>query len=102
MSRGPCNENYEGCPYVDEGCYSDVHHLYWPSTDYTSKIDRKFRNLPANKERVCRFAHDLIHLTQDPPEKPYREDMSDAIIESGVSISRALRRAINEVGRATS
>lgn len=102
MGKGPCNDNYEGCPYEQSGCYSDIHHLHWPSYNYKTKIERKFRNLPANKERVCRFAHEILHLTQEPPEKPPVSEMMEAIMESGINLSRSLRRALDEMGREAS
>lgn len=94
MSRKECyNENQE-CPYYEEGCYSDLHHSYWPSTDYTGPIENKFRELPENKVQTCRDEHDEIHANE-PPQKPSLEVMEHALIASGVHLSRRVRRALS-------
>lgn len=62
-----------GCPYSPY-CYSDQHHLYFPARDYRTPLEKRFRELPDNKEQLCRFLHDLAHF-EEAPEKPTREEM---------------------------
>ena len=73
--RRPCSSENEACPYYQEGCYEDVHHKLWPRRDYRRGLDRIFRNLPENKELLCRWEHDELHATQEPPEHPARTVM---------------------------
>lgn len=71
----------ESCKYWDSkhGCRTNVHHKMWPKRDYTTPIEREFRELPENKERMCMQEHDLLHQTERPPQKPDRETMLLAI-----------------------
>lgn len=80
--------------YYAPNCYSDLHHQYWYSYDYKTPLEKKFRELPQNKEQICRAEHDEIHATQEPPVKPSIDEMVDTIVESGVNISRSVRKAI--------
>jgi hypothetical protein len=95
MSRRACEGENPECPYFEEGCYSDLHHLYWPSPDYNDTISNKFRELPENKQQTCRDEHDQIH-EGEPPAKPSYEVMEHAIVASGVHISRKVRKALNK------
>lgn len=95
MSRRECYNDNPECPYFEEGCYSDLHHSFWPSPDYTSPVENKFRELPENKVQTCRDEHDQIHEA-DPPLKPSLEVMEHAIIASGVHISRKLRKVLQK------
>lgn len=69
-----CNPSPE-CKYYETGCFEDVHHLYWPKSEYRSELERNFRNLGSNTMRICRATHDDIHATERPPVKPSRETM---------------------------
>lgn len=55
------------------------HHLYWPARDYTSRVDKTFRNLPCNIVVMDEMAHHLFHVCSDPPWKPTRGEMLAAI-----------------------
>ena len=70
--RESCPKANEDCKYADMkiGCHSDEHHLYWPRNQYTSKMEKFFRELPENKVQLCRAEHDEIHATEKPPAKP--------------------------------
>ena len=92
MERIACNPT-EDCKYYPD-CYEDVHHLYYPSYEYTGVVENRFRELDENKQRLCRALHELRHLTEEPPVKPSREIMEHTIIASGVHISRRLRKAL--------
>lgn len=84
MARGSCENNYPECPYRRH--YSDSHHEYWPRNLYLTKVERTFRNLPENKQQLCRYEHDLAHQ-EEPPVKPSREEMLGAIAVSNVHLS---------------
>lgn len=77
MSRLRCPESNEQCKYYasEGGCYQNEHHLYWPRRDYTSSVERAFRQLPENKELICRAEHDELHATESPPPMPSRNEM---------------------------
>lgn len=69
MSRGECPNPQPDCKYAGD-CFSDVHHLMYPRKDYIRQPYKDFRELPENKERLCRREHDEIHATELPPERP--------------------------------
>ena len=85
---------YEGTPE----CLITQHHLYWPRPDYTTKLEKDFRNLPQNKEPLSRCDHDELHATQDPPEKPSTDFMVGFLIASGVHLSRRVLKEIKRDG----
>lgn len=96
-----CPSPIEGCKYANTPeCLLTKHHLYWPSPDYTTKIEKDFRNLEQNIQReVPRCEHDEIHATQDPPEKPSTDFMVGFLIASGVHIPRRLRKELKRSGQ---
>lgn len=72
-----CPDPLPGCKYPEP--FADDHHNYWPAPEYTSPIEKKFRNLECNIIRgICRCMHDLEHLKK-PPRKPTLEVMREAI-----------------------
>mgnify|MGYP000935048371 CR=1 FL=1 len=66
--RGECLRMSEQCP-LDKP-HSDLHHDYYPSSVYKTKVEKEFRQLPINKEQLCRCIHNAIHAMERPPEKP--------------------------------
>lgn len=92
-----CRTPKEYCPYYDKktpkplrgqrhGCYADEHHVYWPEYDYTTPIERAYRELDINKVQTCRWLHDDIHIDQYPPKKP---DLVKMLAQLSVEESRA-------------
>ncbi len=79
MSRIPCRNENPGCPYYESGCYEDIHHTYYPRCQYKSGVDKEFRELPQNKQYLCRQEHDELHATQLPPIKPSHTEMLAAL-----------------------
>ena len=79
--RGECNEQRPDCIYAPD-CWSNTHHKYWPAHKYRKNIPREFRELPENKEQMCRYAHYILHLEQDAPPMPSIQEMKVAIRES--------------------
>lgn len=69
-----CDSPLRGCKYKPP--HSSIHHKYWPSTWYQSGLERRFREHPDNKVRLCRCLHDLEHLKK-PPKKPSRAFMEE-------------------------
>lgn len=69
------------CKYFESkhGCRTNIHHLYWPKRDYTTPIQREFRELPENKESLCMAEHDDKHRFESPPTMPSRDEMLVAI-----------------------
>ena len=49
-------------------------------------IERRFRNLPENKQQLCAFDHILLHVNEAPPLKPSRDEMLQAIAASAINI----------------
>lgn len=89
---GQCPSKHETCPYYNAkpkktlrkqfgektGCYADVHHYQFPKRDYVTPIERAFREMPENKEQMCRWDHDLEHF-EASPRKPSLEQMIVAL-----------------------
>ena len=81
MSFTACPNANEACRFyeTEQGCVANTDHYYWPKKRYTSAIERQFRNLPENKEQRCLAEHLERHATEQPPAKPSREQMIQAI-----------------------
>lgn len=82
MEHVPC-ENQDSCRLQDtaRGCFEDVHHLYFPRSEYRTPTEKRFRELDENKIRMCRNMHDTEHAVIEPPLKPDLEIMKMAIEE---------------------
>lgn len=99
--RGECPNPRPDCPYAElkGGCFSDEHHLFFPRVDYRGIIASEFRNLPENKEDICRWDHDEIHATTEPPERPSREYMLGALVtalaDGVLHLSNTKRKKLN-------
>lgn len=63
-----------------------IHHIYWPRTEYTTPLERKFRNHPDNKVNLPWCEHKQKHIEEEPPEKP-------TVAEMGAFL---LRKAFNK------
>jgi hypothetical protein len=59
--------------------FSDTHHRYFEAKNYATGVAKVFRELPENKEQLCRFEHNELHATTAPPIKPERAFMIQAI-----------------------
>ena len=87
--KGECPNPRPDCKYAElGGCFSDTHHLFYPRRDYRRPTERDFRELPENKEQLCRAEHDERHATELPPEKPSRVEMLGAIATYSASQRR--------------
>lgn len=87
MERVPCSPD-PNCKYFERGCFEDLDHHYWPAKDYTTPVEKEFRELPENKSMKCRVIHEQRHATEQPPLKPSRDFMLNAI-NTAVEIRRA-------------
>lgn len=88
----PCPfANTEQCPiYELEGeCYEDKHHLYWPSSEYTTSLEKRFRRLGENVVTICRYLHNTEHALTDKPEKPSVPVMREAVAREKLSRKKA-------------
>jgi hypothetical protein len=97
--RGECPIPREDCPLLDDGgCFSDSHHIYFPKNHYRDTLESEFRELPENKQQLCRFEHDEIHAEVEQADKPEREFMREAIRfawQSGqIALSRNRRKKL--------
>ena len=97
----PCSQPNPDCKYFGTPeCMMTTHHLYYPAKDYTTRIERFFREMPENKTRLSWCEHQELHATQEPPVKPSEGLMADFILSSEVhipiSIKRQLRRGIGQ------
>ena len=91
MSYSSCEGCHEGCKFFERkpigklaktqehGGYKDTHHIFWPAGFYKTAIEKAFRELPENKVEMCRAEHDNIHASEEPPAKPGREFMINAL-----------------------
>ncbi len=78
MSRHPCPNANEDCPLYnsESGCYADIHHEYWPRSNYRTSLEKRFRQ--HFTELICREVHDELH-SLPPPNKPSVEQMRIAL-----------------------
>lgn len=89
MARGDCPNPNPDCPYFERpgGCFSDQDHLYFPKSDYCGIVELEFRELPENKEQICRWEHEERNTPDKIPDKPPVDFMIGAVrtaFESGI------------------
>ena len=74
---------YQNCRVFEaEGeCYQDVHHEYWPRSEYRTPVERQFRGLEVNQQFICRALHNAIHAEKRRSGKPPRKEMLRVIQE---------------------
>ena len=78
MSRKNCTpEQMAECPLMQH--FSDVHHMYYPRSDYKTSTEKQYRELPHHKVRLCRNEHNEIHANEQAPTKPPYSEMVRAI-----------------------
>lgn len=75
MERVPCEPDPKCKFHRKDGCYQNLHHLFYPRRDYTTPLEKKFRIDPRNIVQLCRREHERLHHTQDIPEKPTIQEM---------------------------
>lgn len=46
------------------------HHRWWPKNEYTTDLEKKFRNHPAHIDLMAWCEHRRLHFEQKPPQKP--------------------------------
>lgn len=80
----PVPEGTRDCPYFfrTTGCHEIRHHRYYPAKDYTTTLEKTFRNLPDNLVVRCHRLEDIEHAATQPPHKPTHEMMVEAISEA--------------------
>ena len=78
-------------------CFTDQHHIYYPKREYSSPLEKTFRNLGENIVEICRSEHNEIHATQEPPEKPPIQYMAESILRSEVHMSRKVSAQVADV-----
>lgn len=66
-------------------CHTDVHHLAYPASDYKTRVERQWRELPINKVQLCRALHDAIHASGYVPEKPFRQEMASEMWNGAIT-----------------
>lgn len=76
LTPPPCPA--EDCRYYPD-CEMTRHHAYWPRREYTTPVEKRFRNLAVNVGMVCMAEHQELHMTTPAPDKPSREEMLDVI-----------------------
>lgn len=85
MDHLPCPAaNTDACPiYRQEGeCYEDKHHKYWPASEYSTRTEKRFRQLESSKVVICRWIHNEIHSIVLPPEHPSITQMRKSVNEA--------------------
>lgn len=83
MERFPCVMQ-DICPLRDtrKGCFEDVHHKVYPRRAYQRGIAAAYRELDENKELTCRWRHNEVHASQEPPERLPIEEMHRIVNEA--------------------
>lgn len=75
MERVPCEPDPKCKFYKRDGCYQNLHHLFFPRRNYTTPIEKQFRADPRNILRMCRAEHERLHYREPPPDKPPIQEM---------------------------
>ena len=57
----------------------DIHHKNYPKSNYTTEVEKDFRELDQEKEFTCRQRHNDIHHEVRATEKPPLQDMVVAV-----------------------
>ncbi len=67
-----CRQHHEDCPrrLSQLGCRIILHHLFWPASEYTTPLEKKFRELKINLVPMCEYEEIILHQTTEPPPKP--------------------------------
>ena len=75
----------EGCRYSGSPqCFLSIHHLYYPKPDYQEGLSKVFRELPENKVMLRHCEHEALHYEEEPPIKPSRVEMLEAIAREAI------------------
>ena len=69
----------EDCRFYPNCDPTNRHHLYWPSGEYKSGVEKRFRQLGENIVEMCRDEHVDLHATTQPPDKPSRNEMLEVL-----------------------
>ena len=80
MERRPC-ENQDTCRLAEtkRGCFEDIHHKVYPKRDYTTELEKEYREMDIKKVLGCRAIHNDEHATTLPPPKPSVEQMREEV-----------------------
>lgn len=82
--RGRCSpEQRAACP-LTRCLGSDLHHQAYPSSQYETKTEKRWRELPFNTVQLARCVHEAIHSSGYIPRKPAHEDMLSEIWSSEI------------------
>lgn len=91
------------CPLRESGgCFEDVHHIY-PRRLANTPMERKYIELPHNKERMCRTLHREFEETHETPVIS-REFMAGFLYASGVHLTKRVKTEVRSIidGKKTS
>lgn len=66
-----CPEPKPDCPFAQTAlCGLTKHHDYWPKKEYSTKIEKRFRELKSHVRLLPNCEHREFHLNNRPPVKP--------------------------------
>ena len=57
----------------------NVHHTWFPRSEYTTRFEKNFRNHYGNLTPVAIINHNLLHARVQPPPMPERQQMKDLV-----------------------
>lgn len=69
------------CPEASHklGCHVVSHHIFWPASEYTTPLEREFRDLPSNRVPMCKGKETELHDNGEHPPKPTSQVMQFCI-----------------------
>lgn len=96
MERVPCEPNPRCKFYKRDGCYQNLHHLFYPRRNYTTSLEKQFRADPRNILRMCRREHEQLHYRENPPEKPSIQEMQVFVRNKDITMENIRDRGNSE------
>ena len=68
---------------------NDIHHLQYYARNYTTELEKEFRELYSRKVRSSRTFHNWLHVVSEPSPKPHEDVMYEAVQAERIKVGLA-------------
>lgn len=82
MGEGTCDR----CVQTHSEITMTDHHLFYPRNEYTTPLERRFRNHPDNRVSLPWCEHKARHALEKPPTKPSIQKMSAFLVKRDIKL----------------